>query len=93
MRKSLTELTSIDNGRCRQADRVNLFSPWLYGRQDRLTLLAAVEGVEAWALGMSVQRASPMHVLWPDYTLSISANQAQDTDRRVVSEPLPGVTS
>jgi hypothetical protein len=34
-----------------------------------------------------------VHVLWVDYILSIPAYQARDTGRRLVSEPLPDVTS
>ena len=54
---------------------------------------AAVGGVEEWALGMSVRWASPTARALDRVYLEHLDQPTQDTGRRLVSEPLPEVTS
>jgi hypothetical protein len=67
-----------------------LFSPWLLWERKKS---CCRRGRRMGLRKCSCDGLLQMHVLWVDYILSIPAYQARDTGRRLVSEPLPEVTS
>ena len=72
-----------------QSDRANFLARAYCGRGKR----AAVDEVKEWALGMSVKWASPSARALDGLYLEHLDQPSQDTGRRLVSGPLPEVTS